>query len=97
MEKPETVFQNPSSIRTVEEEPRRQPQFNPLYEYPAPAPPPPPPPTEPPKLTPYKEAAKSAVSESASRSNLDDASVANNGGVVMMDPGRFRLGDDDIY
>lgn len=85
VEKPETVFQNP--VREVEE-----PQFNPLYEYPAP----PPPRTEPPKPMPYKEM-KSAVSDTASRSNLDDASIADNGGVVMMDPGRFRLGDDDVY
>ena len=53
----------------------------------------------PPKPVPYREYKQSPTADSASQlNNLDDTStIVENEGVVMMDPGRFRLGDDDIY
>ena len=67
------------------------------YEYPiAPAPVPDPPKEGPPKPIPYRE--HKTVSDSVSQPNNDqDGSIADTEGIMMLDPGRFRLGDDDIY
>ena len=87
--RPETVLEHP--VREV---------TNPAqgHEYPiGPAPVPEPPRLPPAKPIPYKDH-KSGVSDSVSQQNNDDVStVVENEGIVMMDPGRFRLGDDDIY
>ena len=87
---PETILEHP--VREV---------TNPAqgFEYPiGPAPVPEPPRLPPPKPIPYKDH-KSGVSDSVSQQNNDDdvSTVVENEGIVMMDPGRFRLGDDDIY
>ena len=50
----------------------------------------------PPKPMSYREY-KNKTPDSVSQQNADASSVADHDGVVMMDPGRFRLGDDDIY
>lgn len=84
----DTVFENPVQDYTRDQG----------YEYPVA----PPAVSEPPKPAPSKPAPykdyKTTAPESVSQHNHDDASsIVDNGGIVMMDPGRFRLGDDDIY
>lgn len=87
----DTVFENP--VQDYTNSVRNQ-----GYEYPV-APPavPEPPKPAPSKPAPYRDY-KTTAPESVSQHNHDDASsIVDNGGIVMMDPGRFRLGDDDIY
>jgi hypothetical protein len=45
---------------------------------------------------PYKDH-KTGVSDTVSQQNDNASSIVEHDGMVMMDPGRFRLGDDDIY
>ncbi|XP_028408048.1 uncharacterized protein LOC114530648 [Dendronephthya gigantea] len=90
-----------TTMNDVVEETRQEPVFdNPVtnhtgYEYQMG----PPAVEAPSKPAPYREYKQSTTADSTSHmNNLDDTStIAENDGVVIMDPGRFRLGDDDIY
>ena len=86
----ETIFESP--VREV-----NNPIQGQSYEYPV-APPsiPEPPRAAPPKPVPYKDH-KTGVSDTVSQQNDNASSIVEHDGMVMMDPGRFRLGDDDIY